>query len=177
MRGSAKLKSSYSVSSEATTDSESSSRIKASPFPKFEPFPRFPKLDDLVDPKTFRLSTPEDPSPPTRPQGLFEVVLQNHIDILAADAEESGEKYNPQALPLIRDVAEGKKTLQSLSEPERTLLDQATLDFATYVPPKQEQPRPVLKPRVESAPAEEDADPTPGVDVPITEARAYWWVR
>lgn len=102
------------------------------------------------------------------------------MEILATDALEGPEKYNAQAVVLLNEMLDGKKSTKSLTDEERRLLDQATLDFATYTPPKQAAPLPAraLPARVaRESEGTEDAEPTPGVDVPVTEAPAYWWLR
>lgn len=145
--------------------------------PRVEAY-RFPKLFDLVHPKTFELSNEEtgSSSDPQRNVGLFEGLLRNQYEVLAQDAEDSPEKYDPKVLVLLREILEQKKSVKSLSDVDRALLDRATLDFATFIPPKKKEtaPPPPTRPRVREVVSE---DPIPGVDVPVTDVPAYWWLK
>jgi hypothetical protein len=140
----------------------------------------FPKWDEIVDPKTFEVLIPHEMGEAPEPQGLFSALLKDHVEILATDALEGPDKYNPQAVELLNEMLDGKKSTKSLTDTERKILDQATLDFASYTPPKQVPTQPVRALPVRAVKAREDtedADPTPGVDVPVTEAPAYWWLK
>ena len=140
---------------------------------------QFPKFDSIVDPKTFELLVPHEVAEAPRPQGLFEALLKDHVEILASDAIEEPEKYNPQVISILREMLDGKKSSKSLTASERRLLDQATLDFATYTAPKPvvQPPRKELPARVKQEESSEEGTPVPGIDVPITEAPAYWWLK
>jgi hypothetical protein len=169
-----KRRSNYSPSLATTTSSESLLRLEALPSLKF------PKWDEIVDKKTFEVLIPHELGEAPKPQGLFSALLKDHVEILATDAIEEPEKYNPEAVELLNEMLGGKKSPQSLTDSERRLLDQATLDFATYTPRKQAVPAPsrALPARAaKETESTEDAEPIPGVDVPVTEAPAFWWLR
>lgn len=143
--------------------------------------PRFPQLQDLVDPNTFQLLDPAPMAPPARLVGLFEGLLQDHVELLADDVLSHPERYSPDAVKLIDELMQGQKKVKSLADRERELLDRATLDFATFVPPKEVPPArrtqraPVKRRKTEDDEAELAV---PGVDTPPeTEAPAYWWLR
>jgi hypothetical protein len=142
--------------------------------------PRFPKLSDLVDPRTFELVDPAPMVPPARLSGLFSALLQDHVELLADDVTAHPERFSPEAVKLIEELLQGQKNVKSLADREREILDRATLDFATFVPPK-DAPSARTTTRAEKAkakPADETEAPVPGVDTPSeAEAPAYWWLR
>jgi len=140
--------------------------------------PRFPTLNELVHPQTFECLISIESEKPARPQGLFEGLLQGHAEILARDIEDHPEKYNPQVLPLISELSQGTRSKEDLTEKECELLDRATLDFASYVPPKKSPstiPPPVRRARQA---AEEEGTAIVGVDIPPeAEVPAFWWLK
>lgn len=142
--------------------------------------PRFPSFNDLVHPRTFELSDLVETAPPMRRVGLFEGLLQGHVELLAADAEESPDKYSSEVPALVRALVEKRKDVQSLTDQEHAILDQATIDFATYIPPKPNV-EPTMRraaPRSRAKDDAEDAIPIPGLDTPPeAETPAYWWLR
>lgn len=141
------------------------------------PVPRFPRLHDLVDPVTFELYDQSEQLPPAKPAGLFSALLQDHVELLADDVLSHRDRYTPDVVKLVEDVLQTRKSIKSLTESERELLDRATLDFATFIPPK-EAPQPVRRRASTRAAAEPDPIPVHGVDTPLeAEAPAYWWLR
>lgn len=138
--------------------------------------PKFPKFAELVDPKTFEVA--EVSGEPVRKEtGLFYGLLGDDVRALHQDATENPDKYDDHTVGLLTQLVQGAKDVRALSRQERDLLDRATLSFASYVsPPKAPK---VQRPVVEKTAAEEpmDALPTPGIDVPETNAPAYWWLR
>jgi len=139
---------------------------------------RFPTFQEIVDPGTFEVLLPAEENVVHRPQGLFNGLLQDRIDVLQNDMEEHEDKYQPEVVRLVHDFMEGRRKVESLSEGERSLLDRATLDFATYVPPKKTQSSERQVQHRHSREIEpRDADPIPGVDVPSNEAPPYWWLK
>jgi hypothetical protein len=142
--------------------------------------PRFPSWDEVVHPQTFECLGTQAEEKPARPQGLFEGLLQGHVEILASDAADSPDKYDPQVLPLILELSQGMRKKDDLTSKERVLLDRATLDFASYVPPKKVPPTVPPPPARRRAASLEEESGTPiiGVDVPAeTEVPAFWWLK
>ncbi len=138
---------------------------KMEAFPKFPGFQPFPTLEDLAL---------EDPTlGQKRSPGLFESLLNNPA-VLYEDFLKSPEKYDPALERLLTELATGNKKLKALSAAESTLLDRATLDYAQAVPPKPSAPRAAAG-GARKAPRKEEK-PRPGIDVPVTELPAYWWV-
>lgn len=148
----------------------------ASNAPRFEPFPR---LDDLVNPKTFELVAQENETP-ARPVGLFDGLLSGHVEVLLQDVQDHPEKYDPRLLPLLLDILSGGKKKNDLTREECALLDKGTLDFATYVPPRLEEKK--KEPAQETKTASSSIDDgfeeqEPDVDLPEAEPSQYWWTR
>lgn len=141
--------------------------------------PRFLTLDEIIHPRTFEFLEPVASDPPAHPQGLFDGLLQGHIEILADDVTSSPDKYNQQVLPLVHDLLQGHKALSAITDKERELLDRATLDFASYVPPKRPSTAPPPPPaRRRARDSEESGTPIVGIDVPSeAEVPAFWWLK
>lgn len=146
-----------------------------------ENVPKFPRLNDLVDPKTFELVNP--PVAPTkRPTGLFADVLGGRAEVLFQDAQDHPEKYDPRLLPLLIQLLNGKKNANELTSDECSLLDRATLDFATYVPPRDEKATKVAKaPEVKTASPNPDDDDFELEESDVApegdgEPSPYWWL-
>lgn len=139
---------------------------------------QFPKLNEIVDPVTMEVLLPSESPEPVQPQGLFNGLMRGHVEILAQDILDHPERYSPEALTLVQQILERQKSLETLAPSERSVLDRATLDFATFVPPsvKHERKPPPPKPRVRTQVAAVE-EPVPGVDVPVTEMPAYWWLK
>jgi hypothetical protein len=139
--------------------------------------PKFPKFDELVHPKTFQLG--EVASLPTsKPQGLFSGLLGDEAAVLHRDATENPSKYDGQTAGLLEKIIQGEKSVKTLTDEERTLLDRATLSFASYVspkPPKKESTRRVTQ-RAVLAQAPSEGPPIPGVDTPEGTPPAFWWL-
>lgn len=137
--------------------------------------PRFTTLKDLVDPVTFELCVQEE-APRAKPKGLFSSLLQDHVELLAGDVVDHRDRYAPDAVKLVEDLLQRRKDVKTLEEQDRELLDRATLDFATFVPPK--DPPAARKP----APKRVKQEPEEGVihlvdTPPEAEMPAYWWLR
>lgn len=143
--------------------------------------PHFPNFKELVDHRTFELSAAEEMAPSSsHPVGLFEGLLQGHAELLAADVDEHPERYTPEVPALVRDIMERRKDAKALTGQERAVMDRATLDFATYIPPKSKPPSPPRRSAPRAAAKEEDegGTPIPGLDTPPeATAPAYWWLR
>lgn len=146
----------------------------ASNAPRFEPFPR---LDDLVNPKTFELVSRE-PEARARSVGLFDGLLSGHVEVLLQDVQDHPEKYDPGLLPLLSDILSGGKKKNELTQEECTLLDKGTLDFATYVPPRSEEKKkgPAQETKTASSSIDDGfEEEEPDVDLPENEPSPYWW--
>lgn len=143
-------------------------------------FPTFPKMHEIVHPRTFEVLAPLENVLAMRPVGLFEGLLQGHVELLADDVAASPEKYAPEATALIQEMMQGMKSMKLLTLQERSILDKATLDFAAHVPPKTKPslptPSPARAKKRDETP--ENAAPTPGLDTPPeADTPAYWWLR
>jgi len=170
------------------------SEITALPsLPKIEPLspPTFPTFQQLVE--ADRVSQQSTSSVPKKMNDLFDGILGT-LEPLLADFQENPEKYGEETHELLGQLTLGSKSLEQLSPNERRLLNLATFDF--YQAPK---PKPAEEPELLVKEAEaEDEDtldeleeeaverlaakngegrgPIPGVDVPVTELPAYWWL-
>jgi hypothetical protein len=168
-----------------------SSEITALPsLPEIAPLspPTFPTFQQLVEADRESLSAPA----PTRVlNDLFDGILGT-LEPLLADFQEHPEKYSQETHELLGQLTHGSKSLEQLTAHERRLLNLATLDFYSATPPK--KPEPIVK-QAEAEPEEDEATdeldeeaeerraskdkgrgPIPGVDVPVTELPAYWWL-
>lgn len=138
----------------------------------------FPKFHELVNPKTFEVARETGPAVSSQPQGLFNGLLRDDFTVLYQDATENPGKYDEQTLGLLMQLVQGATKVRELTESERRLLDKATIDFASYVPPKppprKEPPAPT---RASSDKTPVSAPPIPGIDVPETDTPAYWWLQ
>lgn len=162
--------------------------------PKIEPPspPVFPTFQQLVEEDLVSLSSSLVPT--RKLNDLFDGMLGT-LDPLLADYQANPEKYGVETHALLEQLMHGSKSLEQLSTTERRLLNLATLDFYAVVQPKVEPPRPVAREMAEEdaepdAGAEHDEEeksasadtkkpeaPIPGVDVPVTELPAYWWLQ
>lgn len=154
--------------------------------------PQFPSFQALVDEDLKASQTPATLS--KKLNDLFDGFLGT-LDPLLADYQASPEKYGVETHDLLEQLIHGTKSLEQLSTIERHYLNLATFDFFGVAKPKAEPPRrPVTEPADEEAEqeAEDEADeyektagqdakkpeaPIPGVDVPVTELPAYWWLQ
>lgn len=163
--------------------------------PKLEPPSplRFPTFQELLE-EELANQPPISPTPSPPKNDLFAGMLGT-LDPLLADYQASPEKYDASAAELLEQLTHGSKSLEQLSTTERQLLNLATLDFFSTPKPKVEEPWPLsaepaeeeADPRDEEDQDEEDARasadtkkpeaPVPGVDVPVTELPAYWWLQ
>lgn len=111
-------------------------------------------------------------------QGLFDGMLGD-LGRLLLDFQESPEKYGAEVQPLLEQLMSGSTSVERLSTSERRLLDLATYDFFQPKPQKKETPRVAPKTTEEQTYRREKAEtprPRPGIDVPVTELPAYWWL-
>lgn len=134
--------------------------------PTFPGLPAFPTFEQLVQ----ESQTPEQKRSP----GLFESLLNNPA-VLYEDFLKNPEKYDPALEKLLMELATGNKKLKGLSPEETTLLDRSTLDYAQATPKPPARPS-VPRPSIAESGAPKEEKPRPGIDVPVTELPAYWWV-
>lgn len=129
--------------------------------PSLEPlsFPSFPSLVELAEETPVKME-----------KGMFETFLNDPAQIYQ-DALSDPAKYEAGVLELSSSLLQGRK-LKELTPEEMRLLDRATLSFV-QVPRTAPAP---TKPRPQPKPVVVEEKPTPGVDVPMTELPAFWWV-
>lgn len=155
--------------------------------PAIEPLspPAFPTFQQLVE--ADRVSPPAVSS--KKLNDLFDGILGT-LDPLLTDYQASPEKYGEETHELLEQLTLGSKSLEQLSTNERRLLNLATFDF--YQTPKPAPPlvKEAVAKVVDEEPTEdfdEEAElresahekgrgPVPGLDVPVTELPAYWWL-
>ncbi len=167
-----------------------SESTEAFSLPEIEPLQplRFPTFQQLVEEDRAAQSK----TPAARPlNDLFSGMLGT-LEPLLADYLAHPEKYGRETHDLLEQLTHGSKSLEQLTPSERRLLNLATYDFFQAVPQKKEPP--LVKEAAPTDPeetaeeteveddsgAEGDAGgsgPVPGVDVPVTELPAYWWLR
>ncbi len=152
--------------------------------------PQFPTFQQLVEAATE--SQPATGSS-RKLNDLFDGMLGT-LDPLLADYRETPEKYGEETHALLEQLTHGMTSLERLSTTERMLLNRATFDYYQSVPPKIEAPKPQpteseselekLAEYEEEVEVTDDAPsetkgpgPVPGVDVPVTELPAYWWLN
>lgn len=148
--------------------------------PKIEPpsplkFPTFAELVEL-----------EQNQPPTtgrrKMNDLFDGVLGD-VTLLLADFQDHPEKYGKETHGLLEQLMSGSTSIEQLSASERRLLNLATFDYYQAVPRKQPDhparaaatPQLTRRQRRIKQKAERPR-PRPGIDVPVTELPAYWWM-
>ena len=138
--------------------------------------PHFPTLEEVV-----QLAAEEKPPQRQRLLGLFDGLLGDPIHMLE-DFSRHPEKYGSESHELLGQLLSGSTSLKQLSDAERRILDLATFDYLQNPQPKTKQAQ-ALKPPSSSVktPKElqkelERQKPRPGVDVPVTELPAYWWL-
>lgn len=134
-------------------------------------------LEDIASPVQL-----VDQQPPVK-RGLFWDLLGGDYHSLAADIIEHPSSYDDQLVVLARELVEGRKKIEELSNEEQSLLNRGTVDFAQFRPqsqtPKAPSPQPrKMKPSEELKVREPPPIPEPGVDVPETPGgmRPYWWI-
>lgn len=141
--------------------------------PRFLTFSEMVELDaqqQQEQPKTRRLTD------------LFDGVLGDQT-LLVSDYQRHPEKYGEEVRGLLEHLMQGSRSVEHLTTSERRLLNLATFDYFQAVPPKKEPPvthgSNKAKPRaqVPHKTASKKEKPRPGLDVPVTELPAYWWLQ
>jgi hypothetical protein len=90
------------------------------------------------------------------------------------DLLSNPEKYEDGVAELVQELHSGAKSLDQLSEPEKDLLDRATIDFNS----PNRRPEPLLPKSPPPAPpkaAKKKVKYTPGTDV--NDLEPYWWLK
>lgn len=168
-----------------TTNERSLSKLSIATAPKSlpplepPPPPHFPTLEEVV-----QLASEEVyQRPARRALGLFDGLLGDPTPMLE-DFSRHPERYGAEGHDLLGRLLSGSTSLKQLSDEERRILDLATFDFMQNPQPQgQTKQAQALKPMTSSVetPKElraklEKQKPRPGVDVPVTELPAYWWL-
>lgn len=148
------------------------------PFPKPPEPPsaaRFPSWEEVVQMDREQATAP----PRRRLLDLFDGILGDLTPLLA-DYSRHPEKYGAETHDLLERLRSGSISLEQLSTSERRLLNLATYDFAQATPPKKQKQsqaaRAASKGETRAAKKKEPG-PRPGIDVPVTELPAYWWLQ
>lgn len=144
---------------------------------KAPPPPCFPTFSELVE-----LDKQEQEQPRRRLADLFDGVLGDQT-LLVSDYQKYPEKYGEEVRGLLEQLMQGSKSAEHLTTSDRRLLNLATFDYFQTPPLKKEPPvthgSNKAKPRAQAprkvAPQREK--PRPGIDVPVTELPAYWWLQ
>lgn len=132
--------------------------------------PAFPAFEELVAEDAQR-------QPPTAKKlsDLFDGTLGD-LTLLVSDYQRSPEKYGEAEQALLEQLMHGSKSLGRLSSSERLILNMATLNYHQADRPQRvRKPDPPRKPT--RAKPRKRQEPRPGLDVPVTELPAYWWLR
>lgn len=139
-------------------------------FPSFKELAARDRTEQLQPPKSRRLLD------------LFDGTLGDLTQLLE-DFHRFPDKYGKESQGLLEQLASGSKSVEQLNPHDRRLLNLATFDYHQAPAPK--KPDPVQRAaslakgtttrrrRVKSSKIEK---PRPGIDVPVTELPAYWWM-
>lgn len=137
--------------------------------------PKFPTFKELVE---------EDKQDQLRPPlkketDLFDGILGD-LTLLVSDYQRHPEKYGIETHDLLEQLMHGSKSIEHLTTHERRLLNLATFDYYQSKPQKKDHQKTQKPPERRAAtprkvPKKER--PRPGVDVPVTELPAYWWLQ
>ncbi len=145
-------------------------------------FPKFPTVDQLLahqegtapHPLLQLTATP----PPSRPSSLFQGLLGGQLDVLVQDAADHPERYDDATRSALAALGAGNR---ELTPADHKLLDNATMDYAAFRPPK-------APPRAPDAPKPPPRRPRllddgdmpdgrePQVETPGGVMSAYWWL-
>lgn len=167
--------------SSTTQQHESHPELTSLPdLPPPEP-PRFPTFQELVD--LDATTTKETGN--RRLSDLFDGTLGDPIRLIE-DFQRHPEKYGEECQDLLQRLESGASSIEQLSPNDRRLLNLATFDFHQTVPPKKEttakkpgtsmQAKPRRRTGLFDRQKAQTQKPRPGIDVPVTELPAYWWL-
>lgn len=167
--------------SSVTRQQESQPELRKLPELQPPEAPRFPTFQELVDlDATTSMETGR-----RRLSDLFDGTLGDQTR-LVEDFQRSPEKYGEECQELLQRLASGKSSVDQLNDHDRRLLNLATFDYHQTPPPKKTPT--IKKPGVsmEAKPRRrtglfnkeraQTQKPRPGIDVPVTELPAYWWL-
>jgi hypothetical protein len=148
-------------------------------------FPRFPTLQEQL---AHLNGTAPHPlmevgvAPPPPDRSLFQGLLGGRLDVLQQDVQENPDRYDEATRAVFAELSSGAKTVESLDPVARKALDRATLDFASYRPPRtaarsepSKPPPAPKKPRLLYDGVLEDGR-APQVEEPGGPMTAYWWL-
>jgi len=164
------------------TNSTAQSLVKLPSIPSLQPPepPRFPSFNELV---SMDREEQLQPKKSRRLLDLFDGTLGDPT-LLAEDFRRHPEKYGKESHEFLEQLASGTKSVEHLNEHERRLLNLATFDYHQAPAPKKTDP-------IQRAAAASSKNgtgrrrvrranrpkPRPGIDVPVTELPAYWWMQ
>lgn len=136
---------------------------------------KMPTLRELLDQGDEHPWMKMVPAPvPRVEQGLFHSMLGGNLTALLDDLMRDPERYTEQERALLQELASGGKDLKALSAEEARLLNQITLSFASFRPPKTPptapKPPPVKEPTLVAEATKEDD----GLD--IDDLPPFWWL-
>ena len=127
--------------------------------------PRPPALPSL-----FALAEPERVQPK---KGLFAELLRlDHLP-LYHDMNERSDLYDDISRRLVDELAGGSRRYDQLDEPERRLLDAATLEFATHGPATLQKKREAVSRAVKRKIETSGPNPTAA---PESSLPPFWWL-
>lgn len=127
--------------------------------------PRFPSFQELVQQDALAQLTPA----PKVSRGVFEELL-GHPEPILQSAVEDPERYDAQALSLLRAIYNNTVRFSDLTPEEKALVNQATMEFFSATPSKPVPPAPPMLPTRPRDAEGHDAEP---VDGPVLDA--FWW--
>ncbi len=145
-------------------------------------FPRFPTLSGLLEQPNTHPFLQLAPGPaPTPTESLFQGLLQGKWLPLYQDSLDHPERYDENTKTLLTELAAGTRKLEGLTSEDKKQLDLATLDFAAYVPPKQQQPkqasvRRAITPKLMDDAVYDAGTKTPDFEPPGSPLSSYWWL-
>lgn len=144
--------------------------------------PRFPTFQELVDLE----ATTTKGTGNRHLSDLFDGTLGDQTR-LVEDFQKNPDKYGEECHDLLQRLGSGNLSTDQLSPHDRRLLNLATLDYHQAVHPKKKPPEAGKAKGATSKgkPAQRTArfnkvqteKPRPGIDVPVTELPAYWWLQ
>jgi hypothetical protein len=146
--------------------------------PVAPPPPQFPTFSELVELEAQEQATPKM----RRLTDLFDGTLGDPT-LLVSDYQRNPEKYGDEVKGLLEQLMQGSKSVERLTTSERRLLNLATFDYFQAPPLKKEPPvthgsnKGKPRPQAPRKAAPKREKPRPGIDVPVTELPAYWWLQ
>ena len=167
----------------SSTTQQQESHPELTKLPELQPqeAPRFPTFQELVDLD----ATTSKETESRRLSDLFDGTLGDQTR-LVDDFQRHQEKYGEECHDLLQRLASGNLSVEQLSQNDRRLLNLATFDFHQAAPPKKAptikkpgtsmQAKPRRRTGLFNKARVQTQKPRPGIDVPVTELPAYWWL-